>query len=99
MTDEIKPTTQTPAPDTWQPRPLTDAYRELTPKELEIKQQIEAAFRRGYFQGVSDTIEATRAGVTLRRLIDHYNGILWNWRFPTDHYEKVVQPPEMPKGE
>jgi hypothetical protein len=83
-------------PDPWKASTLVDAWREPTKEEAQQYAREEAAFRRGYFSGVDDNIEAVRRGVTLQRLINYYNGKLWEWRFEGD-YSKIVEPPAMPR--
>ena len=75
---------------------MADIMRERTPEEQGQARQEEAAFRRGYFYGVDDAIEAMRDGVTLQALIDYYNGPLWKWRFKDDD-SKEVHPPAIPR--
>jgi hypothetical protein len=73
-----------------------DMFKGWTKEQVsEFERHEEAAFRRGYFYGVDDTIEAVRAGVALQRLVTYYNGRLWKWRF--GDCTKEVEPPEMPK--
>ena len=56
----------------------------------------EMAFRRGYFYGVQDVIDALRTGVHPRQLLAYYNNALWDWRFHQPH-DKEIKPPAMPE--
>jgi len=70
--------------------------KELLDAEFEPDPEAEEAFRRGYFYGVQDALEAFKAGVTPAQLTDYYKGALWSWRF-AEKFDKLTEPPPMPK--
>lgn len=54
----------------------------------------EAAYRRGYQQGVNQVLDAIEAGFTINEISDWQNGALTEWR---NRKTPGTQPPAMPR--
>jgi hypothetical protein len=62
-----------------------------TPEGKRLAVAEEGQFRKGYWFGWLECIEALENGATVQDLIDHYNGPVWNWRYGDP--SKIVEPP------
>jgi hypothetical protein len=57
------------------------------------REQIETSFRKGYYQGLKNTIEALSKGVNLFQLEQYFDGPLSEWRYHTGLALQVPIPP------
>lgn len=68
-----------------------------SPEGKEEYRKLESAFRRGFYHGTDQVIEALKSGVTLRQLETWVNNDVFDWWYHKRDFDNCLESPKIPK--